>query len=95
EVFGVDVVDADGALARDASGTPVGMSVFSLLGEIATRLEAGEDVGGFLSDIDERLEAVLAEVGSVGARLKLVLQAQDALASREITLAGRLSAVED
>lgn len=95
EVFGVDVVDADGALARDASGTPVGMSVFSLLGEIATRLEAGEDVGGFLSDIDERLEAVLAEVGSVGARHKLVLQAQDALASREITLAGRLSAVED
>lgn len=96
EVFGTDVVDADGELVRDpGTGVPVGMSVFSLLGEIATRLEAGEEVGGYLADIDARLEAVLAEVGSVGARHKQVLQAQDALASREITLAGRLSAVED
>lgn len=92
EVFGQDVLDGDGNLADD----PAGMSVFSLLRNIATRIENGDaDVSDSLAAIDKRLGAVLAEVGSVGSRHGQVLQAQDALASREVTLANRLSAVED
>ncbi|WP_324650435.1 flagellar hook-associated protein FlgL [Georgenia sp. H159] len=97
EVFGQDVLNADGTLVRDpATGVPAGMSVFTLLGEIANRIEAGDgDIGDSLAALDQRLSAVLAEVGSVGSRHGQVLQAQDALASREVALANRLSAVED
>jgi len=97
DVFGTDVVDADGELVRDpATGIPAGMSVFTLLNEVAARIESGDgDVSSWLTAIDERLNAVLAEVGSVGARHGQVLQARDALASEKITLADRLSAVED
>lgn len=38
---------------------------------------------------------MLTEVGSVGTRHKQVLHAQDAVASREITLMNQLSSVED
>lgn len=97
EVFGVDVVDADGELVRDpATGQPAGMSVFSLLREAAAKVEAGDpDVGRFLTEIDTRMNAFLGEVGSVGTRHKQVLQAQDALETREIALTNQLSSVED
>jgi flagellar hook-associated protein 3 FlgL len=97
EVFGVDVVDADGELVRDpATGEAVGMSVFSLLREVAAKVEAGDpDVGDFLTDIDTRMNAFLSEVGSVGTRHKQVLQAQDALKTHTISLTNQLSSVED
>src|SRR5690606_3465293 len=97
DVFGVDVVDADGELVRDpATGEPTGMSVFSLLREIAAKVEAGDgDVSGYLEDLDSRLNAMLGEVGSIGTRHKQVLQAQDSIASREITLRNQISGVED
>ena len=96
DVFGVDVVDANGELVRDASGEAVGMSVFSLLREVAAKVEAGdEDVSRFLGDLDSRLNAMLGEVGSVGTRHKQVLQAQDTIAARQITLTNQVSSVED
>jgi len=96
DVFGVDVVDANGELVRDASGEAVGMSVFSLLREVAAKVEAGdEDVSRFLADLDSRLGAVLGEVGSVGTRHKQVLQAQDAISARQVTLTNQVSTVED
>lgn len=97
DVFGLDVVDSDGALVRDpATGTPAGVSVFSLLREIAAKVEAGDpDITNYLADIDNRMNAMLTEVGSVGTRHKQVLHAQDAVASREITLMNQLSSVED
>lgn len=96
-VFGEDVVDANGELVRDpATGEPAGMSVFSLLREVAAKVEAGdEDISRFLGDIDSRLNAMLGEVGSVGTRHKQVLQAQDTISAREITLRNQISTVED
>ncbi|WP_413451452.1 flagellin [Georgenia phoenicis] len=96
DVFGVDVVDANGDLVLGADGEPVGMSVFSLLRHVADKVEAGDpDVGKYLTEIDSRMNAFLSEVGSVGTRHKQVMQAQEALDTRKITLTNQLSSVED
>ncbi len=88
-------VDSSGAdvFGKDEDGE---MSVFTLLREIATKVENGdEDISSYLGKIDSRMNAMLGEVGSVGTRHKQVLQAQDAISAREITLTNQISSVED
>ena len=96
QIFGVDDLDADGDLVRDADGEPTGMSVFTLLNHVAGKIEAGDpDVGQYLAKVDEHLSAFLSEVGSVGSRHNQIIRADEALANRELTLESRLSDVED
>jgi len=88
-------VDSPGAavFGKDEGGE---VSVFTLLREIADKVEAGgEDVSSYLAKIDSRMNAMLGEVGSVGTRHKQVLQAQDAISAHEITLTNQISSVED
>lgn len=90
-------VDSDGGAVFGTGDDPDGenYSVLALLTEIATKLRDGEDVSGYLDTIDARMEVLLGEVASVGARHKQVLAAQDTIASRQVTLTEQLSSIED
>ncbi|MPV38447.1 flagellar hook-associated protein FlgL [Georgenia subflava] len=84
-------VDSDGATVFGNGDE----SVFALLGNIAADLRNGVDVGGRLSEIDTRMDAMLGEVAAMGTRYKQVLEAQEAISAREVTLQSQLTSVED
>jgi flagellar hook-associated protein 3 FlgL len=85
-------VDADGS-AVFGSGTD---SVFALLDTIATTLRTpGADAAASLGDIDTRMEKMLTQVASVGARHSQVLTAQTELQSTQLMTTTQLSGIED
>ncbi|HEX5332048.1 MAG TPA: flagellar hook-associated protein FlgL [Cellulomonas sp.] len=87
-------VDADGAAAfgNDVAGDT---SVFALLDTISTTLRAGGDATSSLGTIDARMEKMLTQLASVGARHSQVLTAQTELKSTQLTTKSQLSGIED
>jgi flagellar hook-associated protein 3 FlgL len=87
-------VDADGAAIF---GSDVGSdtSVFTLLDTIAGKLRSGADATPDLANIDTRMEKMLTQVASVGARHSQVLTAQTELQSTQLTTKTQLSGIED
>ncbi len=86
-------VDADGAAVFGFG--PGETSVFALLDSIAAELRAGTNVGPRLNDLDTRLQSVLTETATIGARTNQMEAMQQANTSRALTLKTDLSAVED
>ncbi|NUU18951.1 flagellar hook-associated protein FlgL [Cellulomonas humilata] len=84
-------VDSDGAAVfGNGSG-----SVFALLDTVAATLRSGGDPTAHLAAIDSRMEAMLTEVSSVGARHAQIITATSALQDQELTVKTQLSAIED
>ncbi|MBB2924222.1 flagellar hook-associated protein FlgL [Cellulomonas cellasea] len=84
-------VDSDGAAVF---GTGAG-SVFQLLDDIVTSLRGTGDVPSHLTALDARMDTVLMELSSVGARQNRVSSAQEALADAQLTTKTQLGAIED
>jgi flagellar hook-associated protein 3 FlgL len=84
-------VDADGAKVFGTGDE----SVFALLDKVALALRDGTDPTVHLTAIDTRMEAMLTEVASVGARHAQVISATSALKSQELTVKSQLSGIED
>lgn len=84
-------VDGDGAAAFGTGAD----SVFALLDRVAADLRAGADVSGYLVDVDARLDAVLTEAATIGARTNQVTATQSANLSRTMTLKSDISGLED
>ena len=84
-------VDADGA-AVFGSGDG---SVFALLDTVVADLRAGTNIGGHLAAVDDRMNAMLAVQGAVGARQTQIERAQEATLDDSVSLEARRAAVED
>ncbi|WP_249667436.1 flagellar hook-associated protein FlgL [Cellulomonas fengjieae] len=84
-------VDSDGAKVFGTGDA----SVFALLDEVAATLRSGGDPAAHLAAIDSRMEAMLTEVSSVGARHAQVIAATSDLKSQELTVKSQLSGIED
>lgn len=84
-------VDGDGA-AVFGTGTD---SVFAMLDSIAADLRAGVNVSPHLTAIDTRIDAVLTEASTIGARTNQMTATQEANASRRLSLGSDLASVED
>lgn len=84
-------VDADGAAAFGEGED----SVFRLLDNIAADLRAGINVSGRLTELDDRLGAMLTSVTDVGVRYKQVIDAQNSLDLQLQDTKSSLSAIED
>ncbi|WP_231505203.1 flagellar hook-associated protein FlgL [Cellulomonas sp. URHE0023] len=84
-------VDSDGAAVfGDGPG-----SVFALLDQVSATLRAGGNPTTHLKAIDTRMDAILTEVSSVGARHNQVLGATSTLASKDLDVKSLISGVED
>src|SRR5690606_25596976 len=70
-------------------------SVFALLDTIAADLRAGVPVSAHLADIDARMDAVLSELASAGARYGQMTDAQQATQDRLRAMGAQLSGIED
>lgn len=70
-------------------------SVFALLDGIAADLRSGTAVGPRLEDIDARMDAMLAELASVGARHNQIETAQGSNLKTVTDLKGQIAAIED
>lgn len=84
-------VDGDGQAVYGSGNA----SVFALVDRIVTTLRAGQDPTGEIGAIDTRLDAMLSELASVGARHKNVLTTQQTLAAQEVETKSRLADIED
>lgn len=84
-------VDGDGAAAFGEGAA----SVFALLGDIASELRSGADVGARLADIDARLESMISAQGAAGARQARLERASSLNLSVSIDLEARRAEVED
>jgi flagellar hook-associated protein 3 FlgL len=84
-------VDSDGA-AVFGSGDD---SVFQLLDDIVASLRGTGDVPSHLTALDARMDTILMEASSVGARQNRVFAAQEALADQQLTTRIQLGSVED
>ncbi|WP_062137898.1 flagellar hook-associated protein FlgL [Demequina aestuarii] len=84
-------VDADGAAAFGAGAT----SVFQLFDDIAADLNAGVNVSGRLTELDDRLETMLTSLTDVGVRTKQLTDAQNSLTLRLQDTKSMLSGIED
>jgi flagellar hook-associated protein 3 FlgL len=84
-------VDSDGATVFGTGDD----SVFALLDKVAATLRSGGDPTAHLDAIDARMETMLTEVSSVGARHSQVLAATSALQDQGLTVKTQLSGIED
>lgn len=84
-------VDADGA-AVFGEGPD---SVFAVLDALAAGLRAGTDLAADQDRLDVRMNAMLREVSSVGARHNRVLSAAEELQDRALTVKTQLGGIED
>ncbi|WP_273652288.1 flagellar hook-associated protein FlgL [Cellulomonas fimi] len=84
-------VDADGSAVFGEGAT----SVFALLDEVAATLRSGGDAPQHLAAIDARMDAMLTELSSVGARQNQVGSAQTSIVSNQLTTKTQLSGIED
>jgi flagellar hook-associated protein 3 FlgL len=84
-------VDADGAkIFGEGAG-----SVFALLGDIATDLRAGTNVGPKLGDLDSRLTTVLGEHALVGSRYNQLERVRSVTMDQSLSLESQLAGIED
>ncbi|MDC7123538.1 flagellin, partial [Cellulomonas fimi] len=84
-------VDGDGsAVFGEGAG-----SVFALLDQVAATLRSGADPTTHLNAIDDRMDAMLTELSSVGARQNQVGSAQTSIVSNQLTTKTQLSGIED
>ncbi|GCD20543.1 flagellar hook-associated protein FlgL [Cellulomonas algicola] len=84
-------VDADGSAVFGEGAT----SVFALLDQVAATLRGGGDSTTHLNAIDDRMDAMLTELSSVGARQNQVGSAQTSIVSNQLTTKTQLSGIED
>ena len=84
-------VDGDGTAAFGEGAD----SVFALVDSIVADLRGGTNVGPRLTEVDERMRAILGQQGAVGARQAQVLKAQGANVSTSIALEAQRAGVED
>lgn len=84
-------VDADGSAVFGEGAT----SVFALLDQVAATLRSGGDSTTHLNAIDDRMDAMLTELSSVGARQNQVGSAQTSIVSNQLTTKTQLSGIED
>jgi flagellar hook-associated protein 3 FlgL len=84
-------VDGDGSAAFGEGAD----SVFALVDSIVADLRGGTNVGARLTEVDERMRAILGQQGAVGARQAQVLKAQGANVSTSISLEAQRAGVED
>jgi flagellar hook-associated protein 3 FlgL len=84
-------VDSDGSkVFGDGAG-----SVFALLDKVAGALRTGADPTPYLDDIDDRMESMLTEVSSIGARQNQIASAQTSITGKQLTTKSQLSGIED
>ncbi|WP_282946673.1 flagellar hook-associated protein FlgL [Cellulomonas endometrii] len=96
----VDRTVASGTTIRvDSTGSAVygagDDSIFAVLDGIAATLRAGGDPTDQLDAIDGHVDAMLAEVSSIGARQNQVDAAQGLITENQLTSRTRLSAIQD
>lgn len=96
----VDRTVASGTTIRvDSTGSAVygagDDSIFAVLDGIAATLRAGGDPTDQLDAIDGHVDAMLAEVSSIGARQNQVDAAQGLITQNQLTSKTRLSAIQD
>ncbi|QAY60087.1 flagellar hook-associated protein 3 [Microbacterium protaetiae] len=84
-------VDADGAEVYGSGND----SVFALLDSIVADLRSGVDVSGRLTQIDDRMTAMLGAQGAVGARQSQIERAKESTVDESVSLEARRAAVED
>jgi len=84
-------VDSDGAAVFGDGPN----SVFALLDQVSATLRAGGNPTSYLDALDARMESMLTEVASVGARQDQVLSATSNLQSKDLDVKSQLSGVED
>lgn len=84
-------VDADGA-ATFGTGDD---SIFALVDNIVADLRSGVNVGTRLTEIDDRIGAILGQQGAVGARQAQVLKAQGENVSDSVSLEAQRAGIED
>ena len=84
-------VDADGA-AVFGNGPD---SVFALIDTIVADLRSGVNVGAHLTEIDERMNAILGQHGAVGARHAQLLRAEETIMEQSGALEAQRSEIED
>jgi flagellar hook-associated protein 3 FlgL len=92
--IGVDAtvrVDIDGAAVFGQGAT----SVFALLDTVAADLRAGTGTGGHLAAVDARLDAVLTQHTTVGARQNQLERAADTNLGTRTSLESRRAGLED
>ena len=87
-------VDVDGSKAFGTQGSPTS-SVFATLDRIAATLRSGGNPATELTALDGHRDAMLTELGSVGARQNEVLNAQDRAFATKTALTTQLSGIED
>ncbi|MCA5895146.1 flagellar hook-associated protein 3 [Isoptericola sp. NEAU-Y5] len=92
-------IGADSTVRVDVDGSAVfgagAGSVFALLDTMAADLRAGNGSGGHLAAVDERLDAVLAQHTTVGARQSQLERAADTNLGVRTDLEARRSTIED
>ncbi|KGM13066.1 flagellar hook-associated protein FlgL [Cellulomonas bogoriensis] len=84
-------VDVDGAAAYGQGAE----SVFALIDSIVTGLRTGGDVAPLLNGLDDRMKAMLGELGSVGTRYGQLETAQQANQKTLMDLKSQISGIED
>ncbi|GAA1916981.1 flagellin [Microbacterium aoyamense] len=84
-------VDVDGSQAFGAGAA----SIFAVLGDIATELRAGAEIGPRLADIDARLTSMIEARGATGAQQAQLERASSQNLSASIDLEARRADVED
>lgn len=87
-------VDADGDAVFGSDG-PGSSSVFAMLDELAAKVRAGGPVSDYLTDIDARRDAMIAQRSEAGVRHATVLQAQETNLDESVSLEARRSGIED
>ncbi|WP_218887011.1 flagellar hook-associated protein FlgL [Cellulomonas oligotrophica] len=85
-------VDGDGQSVFGDTGTG---TVFELFDTIAASMRAGTDLTAEQDALDVRMQGMLREVASVGARHNHVLNAKSTLQDGALTLTTQLGAIED
>lgn len=88
-------VDVDGVEAFGQDGGTGTGSVFQTLDRIAATLRTGGDVSSELTALDTHRDAMLTELGGVGARKSRVLGAETAALATKTELTTQLSGLED
>lgn len=66
-----------------------------MMDEIAQKLRTGDDISGYVDQIDALQSGVLQEAGRVGSRVNQAAEAKNAILDRTVTLRTQLTAVED
>lgn len=93
-------VDGDGAAIFGSSTNPAdannaNYSVFQLLDDVATTLRSGGDPSTALGQLDTRLNAVITNATSVGARTNQIESSMTMATDKAETLRNDISGVED